>query len=504
MSRRLLTLVALTIGCAFRAYLFYQTDEHTSIVEFVSVKLGFTPTELLTWEYPKAIRPWVLPFAYYLIARLARFLSVDSRFLCVALLRLGTGALCVFAYARLWRSSTASAHARGGVFAANLPSALVIPFLPYLFTRTTAEAVSGALLALAWVSYFPAGARNPARASPGPRSGLVVGLLFGLAFAVRPQTAIFAVGLFLWTLVFERRGRTWWLALTSGGVLGLAVLLLCDRWGYGRWVLTPVRYFVENLVDGRAAAFSTAPFYAYTTLLLENPCAPVVLYCMVVVAIAMVRNPRHPATWAVGAFVLVHCLLGHKEDRFLFPMAPMLAVFVPLAFEGASPRLARWGARLGAFGRVTYVLGFVAIGWMIISPYGNCNTGLSRAIEATGRRDVPVIMVATHGRSIARQPFYERQPWYAVSEDQPIPAHMLAAGFAYIVTDDLPLDEGACPTANLQGTCRRIWSEFPFEEPEHRKQLTRAEAGEEWLRAHFAPKSAPHPTWAAVYEFRPR
>ena len=510
----MLALAALTVACAFRAYLFYQTDEHVSIVELVSFKLGFTPTELLTWEYTAAIRPWVLPFAYWVIANVARFFGVDSRFLYVSIFRLATGALCVVAYLRLWRNTTAP-RGEGQPRAAasdvsprprplvSLPSALVLPFLPYLFTRTSAEAVSGALLALAWVSHFPAGRHGATPSSPTGGSGLVAGLLFGLAFAVRPQTAIFAVALFIWTLIFERRSRTWWCGLIGGGGFALVILVLCDRWGYGRWVLSPVRYFVENLVDGRAAAFSTAPFYAYATLLLANPCAPVVGYCIAVVAIAMVRHPRHPATWAVGAFILVHCILGHKEDRFLFPMSPMLAVFVPLAFEGASPRLARWGALLASFGRVTYVLGFVAIGWVIIAPYGNCNTGLARAIEKAGRRDVPVVMIATHGRGIARQPFYERQPWFAVGEGAAIPAPMLARGFAYVVSDDLANGPEACPTPNLHGRCTRLWSEFPLDEPAHSRWLARAEEGQEWLRSRFAKSSAAHPTWAAVYEFRP-
>ncbi len=502
---RVWLLGALTVACAFRAYLFFQTDEHFSIVEYTSLKLGFSRAEQLSWEYAAAIRPWLQPAIYLVIAKLAAFFGVESRFLYVALFRLFTGVVAVLSFVGLVSWSKRCKAGATPAARPSFPSPYLLPFLPYLFTRTSAEALSATCLACAWLAYFPNGLEPVvAHRRARPHSGLLAGFLLGLAFDVRPQTAIFAVGLVVWTLVHDSRPRAWWASLVAGGALAIALLLVIDRWGYGYWVVTPDRYFVVNLLEGKAASYGTKPVYAYAYLLLENPFALTAAYALLVMVVAMVKHRRHPLTWSVGAFVIAHCLLTHKEDRFLFPIVPFLAVLIPMAFSPSRAGSTRALGALRRFGWLGYAVGAVALAVQLVSPYGNANTGLAREIERWGRPDVPVVVVESLDRTIARQPFYERRQWLVVSTRDAVPDEVLRAPLAYVVAYDVPLAPGECPSSKLHGRCTRRWSEFPIgSAATHDHWLLRAEAAQEYLRARFAPSSPPHPSWYAVFELVP-
>ncbi len=500
-------LAALTVACAFRAYLFFQTDEHFSIIEYTALKLGWSRAEQLSWEHAAAIRPWVQPALYFVIAKLGLLFGLDSRFLFVALFRLFTGALSVVAYVGLCTWSKRSQPPGASIaVSSRFTSPYLLPFLPYLFTRTSAEALSGTLLAFAWIAHFPRGSEPSTECAPAtlPRHALLAGFLFGLAFDVRPQTAIFAVAVVLWTLIHHRRPLLWWASLAAGGLAALALLLVVDRWGYGFWVLSPYRYCVVNLVQGKAASYGTDPFYAYAYLLLTNPFALLVAYCLLVLVIAIKKHPRHPASWAVAAFVLVHSVIAHKEDRFLFPMVPFLAVLIPMAFSESRSGGTRGRDALRRFGHVGHATGGLALAAMLVEPYGNSNTGLARELERWGRRDVPVLVVESLDRTIARQPVYERAPWITVASRAPVPDAIGRLPLVYVVAYDLPLGPGECPSPKLRGRCVRRWSEFPIRDIDaHDRWLTRAEAGQEWLRSHFAPSKPAHPTWYGVFEWSP-
>ena len=497
-------LSALVAVCAFRAYLYYYPDEHGAVIEFMSVKLGWTrPTEM-EWEYGRGIRPWLLPGAYYALASCLRLVGVDARFGIVTVLRLATGALCVVALVRLarWSAATASEKGASATFARE---AMLLTFLPYWFTRTSAETVSGALLAFAWLAYFPRSGPAP-HAPLGGLRALAAGLLFGLAFDVRPHTAAFAGGLLLWSLVHERRGLRHWLLVGLGAVSAVAILIVVDRWGYGRWGVSPYGYFVANMVEGVAKRFGTSPFYAYSYLLLQNPFAPLALYCELVTIVAVVRNPRQPLVWAVAAFVLAHSAIGHKEDRFLFPIFPFLVILFPLAFRPSTTAAGpvRGLRALRRFGALGHAAGAVALGYMFFVAYGNCNTGTARAIERSARPDDPVLVVEGGERPFARQHYYERAPWTVIHETDAVPASLASQPIVHLVADDVPLPSGACPSANLHGACVRRWSEFPGEDYDsHNRWLAFFESIQEGLRVRFAPSSKPHPSWYAVYDFYP-
>jgi phosphatidylinositol glycan class B len=58
---------------------------------------------------------------------------------------------------------------------------------------------------------------------------------------------------------------------------------------------------------------------------------PLVIVMIVCAVRAWVKAPRHPLTWTTLPFVVIHNLISHKEERFLFPIAIFLLGLVTLS-----------------------------------------------------------------------------------------------------------------------------------------------------------------------------
>src|SRR5262249_2368654 len=130
----------------------------------------------------------------------------------------------------------------------------------------------------------------------------------------------------------------------------------------------------QNLVLGRAAQqFGAQPWYGYLILAAMGVTAPLALLMIAGAVLGCVRNPLHVLTWASVPFFAIHCLIAHKELRFLFPLAafaPVLLVLGLAASEGARRGLlARlWSARHGMIGRALAALNLLALAAFTLVP----------------------------------------------------------------------------------------------------------------------------------------
>jgi phosphatidylinositol glycan class B len=339
LARRLSWLqLGFTVSAAICAYAYFHPDEHFQTLEWAGLKVGHTLPSELAWEYRAEIRPWLLPAVYTALFAAARAAGIEDTFAWAALARLATGLFSWWAARRLLFATLPSVHPatrRTHLFVCTL-----LPFLPYLFTRTSGETAAAACLALACVPLLGPSAL-------GPRAALAAGIWLGLGVVVRPQLAFAALGVTLHQAIVERRGRGFWLGAVAGASLATGLGLLADRWGYGHWVVTPWSYLHVNLFEGKAAAYGTAPFFAYPALVAANVFFPIAALALLAVAVSCVRSPRHLFTWAAVPFLLVHSVLAHKEERFLFPLLTLATVrlWPALAATGegnpAGQRLAR-------------------------------------------------------------------------------------------------------------------------------------------------------------------
>jgi phosphatidylinositol glycan class B len=323
---------------AFRSDGYYFPDEYFQTVEFASLKLGVTPPAAMPWEHAERMRPFVQPALYYAVARGLRAVGASRPSQTLLALRLLSAAL-----------TAAAILALGKALGARLPEprrsallgALFLSwFVPFFFVRTSSEAVSGALLALALAAWLGL------ERSPG-RAALLAGLALGAAFEVRFQTAFAAAGLGAWLALQRRAGARALAALVGGFAIVVLAGALVDRWGYGAWTFTPWNYVRVNLVEGKAAAlFGTEPPWFYLRALAEAH-APLSTLLLLTMLLFWWRAPRHPLTWMTLPFLVAHSAVAHKELRFLVPAGLLAAAMAALlALDPAIPlgrvRESRW------------------------------------------------------------------------------------------------------------------------------------------------------------------
>lgn len=335
--RRHLAIVGVvTLVTGWLSYAYFHIDEYFQVLEWTRFHLDQVEAWALPWEHASRMRPWLQPFAYWLVGRALEIVGSRDPFALACVCRLVTGALNVAALALFLRTALP--------WLPTLPEkrvfvrlATLLGFLPYLFVRTSSEAAAigacTAAFAILLRGAAPDGPRTwsvPALGRPMP--AFVGGLLFGVAFEARYQTAILALGVVAWLRIVGRASLRAIAALAFGGGAMLVVGALVDRWGYGTFCFPAFTYFQANILEGASGLFGADPPFAYFWMLPANLFAPIVVVLLLTAVIGFYRAPRHPITWAALPFFVVHNLIAHKEERFLFPLAILSAAFIPMAF----------------------------------------------------------------------------------------------------------------------------------------------------------------------------
>ncbi len=328
---RLKSLLIKAFGIALIVYLltavfsvgFFSWDEHYQTLEFLSPRLGRGSVADLPWEYSQAVRPWFQPGLYYLVISLLRSLGVEnaahwalSLRILSALLSWGTlVALTVVSFR--WLKSESSRKVA-------IVLAAFLCFLPFVGVRTSSENLSACAFFLGLSSYFLA---------KKPWNVLLAGALMGAAIQFRYQDAVMVLG-FLGYL-FYSKDRPAIVSFLSALVCVTLLGVVVDAWGYGRWTFVPFNYFHANIVEGRANAFSRDPLWFYLVRYSELM-PPIGALAFLAVIAGWLRKPLHVLTWVTLPFFVVHCLITHKEVRFLFPLLPAVPFLITLGLEGLS------------------------------------------------------------------------------------------------------------------------------------------------------------------------
>jgi phosphatidylinositol glycan class B len=318
--------LAVTLTTAWFSYAYFHIDEFFQVIEFARYKLGLVDPWALPWEYKQQMRPWLQPFVYWLVGKA---FGVQQLFTLAFVARLVTGLANVGALA-LFLRTTLPWFASDEEKKLHVRVATLLGFLPYLYVRTSSESGSMAALTAAFAVVLEGSSPNGRRWTVPvsvPRL-LLGGFLFGLAFEMRFQTALVTLGVALWLAVMKARRLV---LLAAGFALAVALGALVDRWGYGTWTFPAWTYLQANVFEGAAGLFGTDPPFAYLWMLPANIFFPVVIALLVVAVLAWWRSPWHPVTWATLPFFLVHNVLSHKEERFLFPIAILATTFVTMA-----------------------------------------------------------------------------------------------------------------------------------------------------------------------------
>ena len=480
---RLLLLLHLLVVLvtAWRSETFFHPDEHFQVVEFASRLLGWTAADELPWEFGAQMRPWLQPVAYAGVMRGLAALGMRDAFDLLTALRVLTALFAWLAYAALLSRLVALQTSSQGRLRL-VQASLAVGFLPYLLARTSSETATaalaiGSLLALDLPDPTP-------HVRPLHRT-FVAGLMAGLAFECRFQIAFLFIGTTLWWLWHRRPSARRIGVFLGGGLVALGIGALADRLGYGTWCFPPLNYVHQNIVLGVASRFGVEPLPAYLWLLPANLFGPMVVLCMVLLGRVWWRQPWSALTWGTLAFVGLHSLVGHKEERFLFPLAFLL----PWVFAQALPlaQMPAWPKWL----RPLLVWNFLMMALFAVYPLGwRPHHAFFRHMNAA----TTLQHVLIRGQQpYIDTPFLQQRPFeQRVEGRDPLPAdwtHWM------LLTPD-PFAEPLPPP----GTHLRLaWSEMPLRLTPLWPQIgpvlgTCVHAWE----AH-TPASLPRPTWLTLY-----
>lgn len=315
---------------------YHHFDEHFQILEFMNYKLGGTPESALTWEYPARLRPWLMPWFFYGIAKAASIVGVSSPFTLALIFRIISSAIAFLATLLLLKAVQQRVKLQDSFWLVFL--LFFTFFIPYLHVRTSSETYSASFFVMGLSVLFLAQPRLSFASGEGklPLPDLVVvlsGLLLAISFACRFQMGISIFFFFVWMLFsrqFENRSL---LLFIVSLLVGIYLSCLLDQFSYGEMTWTPWNYLRINLFEGKAAEFSVSPFWYYLMKPMKRGAPPLSTILLVGTLIFWLRNPKNVWVWVTLPFCIVHSAIGHKEVRFLQFVYALSPLFLFFSFE---------------------------------------------------------------------------------------------------------------------------------------------------------------------------
>ncbi|MEQ8910620.1 MAG: hypothetical protein RIC95_15595 [Vicingaceae bacterium] len=309
---------------AIKSHGYYHADEHYQLIEFAGTLLG-THQELdLAWEYGAQIRPSIQIFIAAAFISSSNFLGIEDPYHQALILRLLTALLSLLVIRKL----VAHLHS---FFTSKLLRILfiygsfLIWFIPYLGVRFSSESWSGIFFCLGLVSYWTSISKVSIKLA-------CLGFYFSLAFLFRYQIAFAEIAVLIFWLYKKEIS---WKGLVYFSVSFLLVLtagIALDCFYYGEFTLAPWNYFASNILESKAAEFGISPFTYYLEKLLYFPSLPlgILLYTSLITQFVIKRNV---VIWAFLVFLIAHSLVGHKEERFLFPLVLLFPFLLFYGYE---------------------------------------------------------------------------------------------------------------------------------------------------------------------------
>ncbi len=292
---------------------YFHADEHYQIVEFAEYFIGNNTANNLAWEFEAQIRPSLQPILAAVIISTSRFIGVESNHSISFILRLISGAFAFFAYYQFHKSLKKEHKIQLNAY--TFFFIFMLWFIPFLSVRFSSENW-GALFLLLGIGKIIN--------SENKKQFIVAGVYFGVSFLFRFQMALAILGVLGWYISQRQKplSNLWQIGLGGFSILVIGVFL--DTWLYDEFTISFWNYFKSNLIEGKASSFGTQPWYSYATWVFRYSFFPIGIVILISTLIFTIKRPRHVITWALVPFILAHCIIGHKELRFLFPLIPFL------------------------------------------------------------------------------------------------------------------------------------------------------------------------------------
>ncbi|HXB13944.1 MAG TPA: hypothetical protein VNZ45_18285 [Bacteroidia bacterium] len=314
--------------CSWFSLGYNHPDEHFQVLEFCNYKLGLSPASDLPWEFQNKMRPALLPYCVFAVAKIFQALGAYNPFTIVFILRLLTGIASWFITCRLCILLFKNFKTKKAQKLLVLMS-MFLWFMPYLDVRFSSENISGLLLLFGVYMLL----LNKEKDKDSITAYLIAGFLFGIAFFIRIQTAFALAGFAAW-LIFI--GKTQWkylFIMAFSALIAIGLNILLDSKFYGAPVLTPYNYYYQNIAMHRAEEYGVFPWWYYFVEFTIRAIPPLSLVLLVMFIAGIYKNARNVMVWTIVPLVVLHSLIGHKELRFLFPVTFIFIYVTALGFD---------------------------------------------------------------------------------------------------------------------------------------------------------------------------
>jgi phosphatidylinositol glycan class B len=290
-----------------------SADQHFQVIEFSLNQLGQPSGAPYVWEFDHFVRPTlqVYLFSGYHIA--LNTIGITDPYTQLTILRILLGLVMFTIFNLLAFHYFKNADRKILLFVLLLTN--FSWSLPYTRTLFCSEMMSSLFFFGTLLIYD----RNKNKTNSFLIM-LMVGFLFSLAFYFRFQIAFCMVGFGIWMLFGEKKFNHI-LPIALGFAAGALINTYLDYAYYHEWVLTPYTYFHANINEGRAAGFGTSSFTRYIALLIGVMPAPLLSIFFFYYGIkTSFKKYLNPIFLSVIIFIVIHSLVGHKEERFMFPI----------------------------------------------------------------------------------------------------------------------------------------------------------------------------------------
>ncbi len=310
----------------------YWPDEHYSVIEFVSYKMGMISPDEMDWVFLTRIRSAFQPLIAYYVIQVLQAISIEDPYIQTLVLRLLTALLALFSIR--FFTTACKGMVRPEFHKAYLLLSYFIWFLPLINVRFMSETWSGIFLLNALAVLIKYNFRS--------HQYFLVGGLLGLSYLCRYQNAFFALGLFLW-LIFIQKEKIHNLAkLLLSGLVVLLLGVLFDRWLYGEFVLSAWNYFYINLVEDVAANYGTEAWWNYFYSIFRFGFFPISIPIIISFLLLIFKKPRNIFIWTILPFFIVHSIIPHKELRFVFPAVNLVPILLIMAYQELNWDPGKW------------------------------------------------------------------------------------------------------------------------------------------------------------------
>ncbi len=317
----LLAMLLLQIVFSYNAVGFLHPDQHFQIIEFSQYHLGNPNGTAPIWELKAMIRPSLQIHLFSAFFLLCQSIGIDNPFTQLTILQLLTGVsmFLLFSGMTLYYVQDTGKKIRY-IALLLLNCSWAFPFIRSLFSS---EILASWLFfaALWWyaVHYLP---------SQKIATAVWVGFVFGLSFYARFQMGLAIAGWCTWQVLIAKQYKGF-AAVMAGLLVSILVNIYLDYLFYHQWIFTPYTYFKVNILGGVANSFGTSSFLNYIAILAAVVSAPLLSVLLFGVGLySCLKQYKHPLVLSVLFFMVGHCMVGHKEERFLFPIFNVLPILI--------------------------------------------------------------------------------------------------------------------------------------------------------------------------------